>query len=588
MTKKVMADKTFIIYSPNFLSENKFNLNESNFNYTLNIGDQKLIEGKECKFLIVGNVIAKNAYFNELMHYTQEELVMHLYHLYASEFINYIKGNFIILIVKKNSVEVYNDHHAIRKFYYYIDNKFWAVSNCFKSLNFLLKPKFNPLFPAIQALFQHPVCGITISEKVFYSENATVFSANENETKVSNYWLPETLIKSQDKKVSLNELVNTFNLSIANVLKYFPSDNISATLTGGRDTRSVLACLLYNKKQPNLFTFGYPQGRDVIISKLVSSKLKLPFSNHNINKLDKNTYGALVKTIIEIGNPFIHLHRAHRLDAIIKETSKQKINLLFMGCMGGDYTKGVSFNDYIVTEFMRVYFFDSTITLREKIINCLKKNYIKYNDELIQKLEELINSLDFLKVDDFKKSEFYLAFKFIGSLHDVQDINIFQQYSNEVINPFMDIEFLDKLFRSEYSLLSNQRNSKNIFKKLKGGELQASIIKTHSYQLSNIALANHYKPKDILGNRLLYVVKRLFYKLTKKKNNPTFSYDAWFNDYLKEQIQNNSESEILDYYNTSKLKLDLNNNEHKSNEGYWHKFSNPVNLLLYYNYLTTK
>ena len=529
------------------------------------------------KIIIDGSVIPRNAYFSKLRKYKPFDLIDILYHKYGDRFTDYIKGNFNILIFQYDQFVIVNDHHSLNKFYYYNKNKNFIISNNYSQLINTSNYSINKLAGALFALFQHFVEGQTIFKDVLYSRPSTLVSFKSMDICINQYWDRLSLIKNNTNKNDINKIIENFNEVIKNYISYYNSKKIHLTQTGGRDTRTILAALLANGYKPNLFTFGFPKGRDIIVSKKISKKLNLEFHNPYISDPNYKKYQKLVDEISLMNNPLINLHRSHRLDAIKKQKKKYKsIDMLFMGAMGGDYIKGVSFNDYIVSKFFRKYFSKSE-DYKKNIKQILDENFIKYDDELLNNIYKIVKEITIFKQENFKEKEFLIAFDIIGSIHDTQDIEIFRKYSDHVICPFMDIDFLEILFNSKFSMLHNNRDSKNLFKQLQGGELQATMIKSFSPKLANIEFASGYTANELLGNKIIYLMKRLYYKLFKIKSYSTFPYGNWFNPFVLNNIKN-IDKRLLSQYNIKQLIQSLNSSKKSNTEGYWHKFTNSINL----------
>jgi len=509
-----------------------------------------------------------------MLNFKSYELIAKLYKKYGQNFINHLKGSFIILLVVDDKIILYNDIHSLEKYFIRNSGGKLIISSNVLLMNTVHRLELDPLYPAVLALFQHPVSGLTMFRDLSYSEYATEFTF-DGEVKIKKYWSPEKLIEAGRDKYSMNDLIDLFRNIIGDYIDFFRPETVSLTLTGGRDTRSVLAALLYLNIIPHSFTFGNPYGTDVITAKNICSNLNLPFSNHYIKDIDEKIYESLINGILFFGDPLVSLHRAHRLDAIKKEhEEKEKSDMLFVGAMGGDFIKGVSFNDYIVTEFIRSYLFSKKDT-KSLIKEILSKHYVKYDENILNKLTELTISLKFLNRQDFKRSEFLLAHSFIGALHDSQDLFIFSRYFNHVVSPFLDIDFFEALFQSRFSLFDNFRSSKNPLLKIKGGEFQANLIKCLFKPLAYLPMANNYKPIDLLRSKYIYALKRFYLRIKHPGTVPTFSYDNWFQKYIKSAYLTLS-SEIHSFYNLDKLIYEVNNSNHQTTEGYWHKYSNPV------------
>lgn len=536
---------------------------------------KKVLESNDLFIFLKGYVIPRNSEFQYSKNLGQLHLIKHLLQQYGSDFVNHLKGSFIIIIHTQNEFSVFNDFHAIKKFYFSCEKELSLVSDSLPLLAEITNAKKNDIYPAILALFQRPVQGVTPFDGIEYSQNACFLKITCSRFYKDNYFSPVEFIENTSPKYSINELVQQFSTSTKNALDYLNINTLSVTLTGGRDTRSVLSAVLQESLKINSFTFGLPNGKDVIASKSVSQAINIAWNNYYIKKIDSESYSVYANELLSYHDPFIHLHRAHRLQAIKMEVEKNNPDMVMMGCMGGDYSKGVSFNDYIVTEFMRLYFFDSR-DLSDKIEYILSKHFIRYDNNTLEQIRVFIDKIQFLKQPYNNLREYLIAFSFIGSLHDIQDINIFEKNETTVFNPFMDRDFFEYLFNSEYSLMFANRNAKGLFAKLKGGELQANIICTNSKTLGRLPLANLYTPQDILGNRLKYLMKRIILQLLKVKDTPTFVYGAWFKEYIQNELKHIDEQRINDIYDMDSFHDKFEKSNHATHEGYWHKFSNVI------------
>lgn len=237
-------------------------------------------------------------------------------------------------------------------------------------------------------------------------------------------------------------------------------------------------------------------------------------------------------------------------------------------------------DDYIVSEFVRLWWFENKRN-KNILYEILEKYFYKDNINL----ESIINYLNSQTYNSFENKglEFAIVQTIIGTLHDYQDITIFNDHIKYCVVPFMDIDFLYKLFSSTYSLFDNFQTSNNPFKKMKGGDLQCQIIKQMYPLLADLDFAQQYTPNDLLGNQLLYIIKRIRIKLlNKRKNYPGFPYENWFVEFIK-SYRNKIPEELNEIFDINLMYTKLNEDQHKIKEGYWHKYSNIIMISYYLN-----
>ncbi|MBD3314435.1 MAG: hypothetical protein GF344_01500, partial [Chitinivibrionales bacterium] len=572
-------DDAFLLSSCTKLDFSRHGLVKAGSNgcFTLYTPPAKTVRFQNTTVFIAGYVIPRHSGFASYKNLGQHELVYRLFCSGLRTLQDSIKGSFVLIIFQNDTFYVLNDIHAMHKVFVCRAGHTTSVSNSMDVLAGCGEFAINSFYPAVQALFQHPVGGMTIYKEVEHTPPASFIVVKDN-VKVSRYWQPESLL---ERKTScrISEFTELFRDVINEYFVYLQPDNVSLTLTGGRDTRSVLAALMNLGVTPHTFTFGFPDGKDVVSSAEVAKRIGLPFSNHYIERLESDEYMRLVREIIACGDSLVHLHRAHRLDAIEKEAGCcNGIGMLFTGAMGGDYIKGIAFDDYITTEFLRRRLLGSEKTER-LIPEILDRHFVRRTPGLMEAMQDLAAALPYLNQKSFKSAELLIAHSFVGSLHDTQDLRLYRNYADYVVSPFMDIDILEGLFQTPCSLLHNDRNARNPFQRLRGGELQAHLISILYPPLALIPMANQYKPKDLLGNRALYCLKRLYLQLVKVKDTPTFAYAEWFRNMLKGLVVG-MRGDLYQYYDFERLLVNLDSAVHQTHEGYWHKFSNPAMIAL--------
>ena len=263
-------------------------------------------------------------------------------------------------------------------------------------------------------LFEHYAEGYTLYEEIRYSKYASKIEIDTC-VKFSKYWDSSQLLKMSRFKRSFAELANDFCEIIDGYEQYLGSNQSVLTLTGGNDSRLILASLMNLGIKPNVMMYGNPESYDGYIVKLIVEKLDLEFKNFYNTKMEKH-FPLLAEQIIQIGDSMINIHRAHRLDAfqrVIQENSSQT-NLL-VGNMGGEYIKGVMYDDYITSRLYREWSFSKAQNI-QKIKDVLKRNYFVLSDDATAELCDEISSYEFLKMRG-KNKEHSHQYDFVGAVH---------------------------------------------------------------------------------------------------------------------------------------------------------------------------
>ena len=404
--------------------------------------------------------------------------------------------------------------------------------------------------------------------------NTAIFSLFHHNISSQNkgniFSFPEVNLNSREKKIDLHDIASTLKEIIKSNSHKRDSD-ISLTITGGMDSRLILSCLLKAGIKPNCFTYGNPNTSDVIYAKNLCKSFGLKFQNVCQETPTKEWYYKWVVETIKRDQGNSHLHRAHRTAAIAEHTEAYKPKILFTGHMGGEGLRGLTYNNYFASPFFE-WVNEGKMQPLEAAKKVLKNYFIRTENIHWDELLEEVLQLPWMQHDK-QTNKYYFLYELVGKIHHAQDIRLYKTYVPEVIPVFLQKEYLEALFNSPYHFLNKKQG---IWGRLQNPYVHSKLIEYIYPPLLDYPLANGFSPKDYLRGLWYVVPKKLYNNLkSKKKYPPTFPYGQWYVDFVKEHAQNIS-PEIWELYNKKKYMYALENNHHQTNEGYWHKFSNPI------------
>jgi len=531
---------------------------------------------------IDGYIIPREFCFTEYKHLRETALVMTLFKKYGVDFIRYIKGIFNIILIKDESFFLFNDRHSVKKFLVYEENGKFIVSNSLSIISDQVALEIDRENAALFCLVSHFVNGNTLYQNLTYSKPATVIEFNKS-LNIRHYWIPGELLQSGEKIRSLKEFSENWRILIKNFLEYFNPRQIALTLTGGNDSRLILATLLTLKAKPKLFSYGDPLSSDVLTAKRIAEATNLKFSNHFIPEPTEDWFRKSSLELIEQGNSLLNIHRAHRYDAAMNEKEIcPNVDLAISGLMGGEYIKEPGFNDLVLPKIFKEI---SEKKNYQKRLKLLQSKLIETGIDqstvdlelILRRIEEFLSQTDHLNT---KQKIFVLTYLYYGATHHTQDAQIFNTVLNRGMNPYMDIDFLEALSSSEFWYL-NKRN--RIYRKL--FHSKPMVLLTHSLcpKLSDIPYAKkgEYSANDLLGNPFIYLIKRLIRKLAsiRKKSPPNFPMGDWLFQFCLNEVNSihNGVDRLFEngFLNESLLAL-----KNKKQEKDWHLITNPINLSL--------
>lgn len=410
--------------------------------------------------------------------------------------------------------------------------------------------KLNPHNISLFSLFHHDVSELD-SYKIAFSKQ---------------------LLSNTNSKISIDsqELNQQLIQIIKNKITESNSTKIGLTLTGGLDSRVLLAILLHLGIKPICICYGNSTSRDVQIAREICSRFGLVF--YNPIEADEHVvlYKEWTKETLKISEGEAHLHRAHRYQAIKLAKEKFEIQVLFTGHFGSETIRGYSPNNYMTSSILNNL--NSSINIEKDNLEIeLKKYFVQTELVDFEIVKNQILQLPWLQGTPDENIFFYLQ-NLVKDIHHLQDIDLYKKQINSVYPVFMLDEVQELFSKSKFHA---QRNLDRTFKSLHYLDFYYQFIRTVYPSLLEIELSNGYRPNNYGKGKIVYGMNKFILKyMNKKKSNPTFKYGDWFHNFLKSEFEN-LDTEIWNYYDKDNYEKSLFFGNHQTNEGYWHKFSNP-------------
>ncbi len=559
--------------------------------YLTNLIDQ--FDDNEKPFIYIeGYIIPRIAYFDEYKELSKEDLVIKLFNKYGLDFIKYIKGIFIIVILFKDRFYILNDRHSVKKCFVFSKNNDFFISNSLELLseNFNLKIDYENA--AIFSLISHFIDGATLFKNVSSSRPAELLKLEDCKVEMSSYWSPVEMLKSRKiNNISLDIYAEKWKEIITNYVSYLKPRGISITTTGGNDSRMVLAALLSEKIRLHSFTFGDPKSYDGIITKQIKETINIEHDNYFVKHPTSEWFEKQAEKLVRFGNSLINIHRAHRNDAIEKEHNNYPLSeMIFTGLVGGEYLKKPNYNNIqipvLISQILNTKKEKEAIELIDNCLILKGLNIENVNTKRIyKKIKRFIDYGDGL---NSKERKFVYVYLFYGSAHHTQDSNVFANSVTYVVNSYMDIDFLELISGYKKWYINKKFN---FFDQMFNSGFLVGITDKLAPELSTIPYAKKgkYTANELLRNKLKYLVLRFSYFCNKDKETypANFPMGKWLYYFSKEKI-NNLNDEIASLYDSTFLLEQLEKVKTKSREESWHIITNPVNLDMIYEFYKKK
>ncbi len=190
-----------------------------------------------------------------------------------------VSGHYTVINWDNDNIQIYNDLLGIRQFYHFNHKSSHIFSS---SLELIIKysgiKEIDYFNLSSRIYLNNQLDQSSIFDKIdrYGAGSFAVINRNNNTLQIKRNSFVLSLTKNTPNEFhSLNE--SALNLE-------FKNKNIAVALSGGIDSRYLLAIALKMNKTPDLFSFGNPNHPDNIISKKIAKKIGFNYTNLNFSE----------------------------------------------------------------------------------------------------------------------------------------------------------------------------------------------------------------------------------------------------------------------------------------------------------------
>lgn len=445
------------------------------------------------------------------------------------EFLINVSGHYYLFYFSggDSSLLVSSSLFSIFPLFYYKNDESILISSRLRLITNYLPLLNNPdkKFIVEQILFNYPLFNNTIFQDIKLCPTNNYIKIEKNNlnfikhTDATEFYITEPK-KGKDSVEELRSLfVDRFKI-------YVPEDKIAISFTGGFDGRTLLSCAKFYNKEFTTFSVGTRNNDDIYVPQENANLLGIPYKPFllDVKNYIENDYYNTGQELIDLTSGFSNLLYVHFLYSAKK--LRKESNYLFAGYFGSELFRALhlagAVNSKELVSFFRETDEDKWI---HSIIHSPKLKYL--NIKLFhEEIEEIIEELRKYKIDNYRNfnslNKFFYKYVLEEIFRKIFGPQIFSQ-SNfiNVRTPFLDIQFIIELFKSEIAGVNNDFFTHNPLKRIKGQLLYANIISKAFPELALIKTQKGYTPNDLLtlmGNfniLLPYILKKIRRKTEK-------------------------------------------------------------------------
>ncbi|MFA5337273.1 MAG: hypothetical protein WC330_02965 [Candidatus Omnitrophota bacterium] len=519
----------------------------------------------------------------------QPSEVCDFYNKFNTEMVQYIKGNFVIIVYddfKKELVFLSSKLNVSPLFYCYKNNNF-IFSSSIQAIFCLsdMPLRLNERAAMEQVLFYHPLSDRTYFKDIFQFPPATILKVNQSGLKTKKYWDTKSLVEFDKLIPEDDALRKCLDLMRKNInLCISDTDIFLISLTGGFDSRTNLALLDRSPKDFLCYSYGMPGSKQIKIPTLISEALGLNYKAIFLEKDFEEKYEEYALKALEYSDGTAPISHANFPYALEKLSTFSKINIT--GLFGSEIIKPFyKANEQLSQEAINLFLSNNFDKEFSKTIAKLNKKWF-LQPNIINKYAEEIRE-DFRKkyisgLAGFDKRIMLYIFFIEEAIRKyfMREIRI-ERYCVDTRIPYFDDDFLELIFKTPFSAICKGIGKKNIFSRRNSQVFYAKIIQAAKPVLGNIITDRGYVPHSLLLPPILRAVKILPAYLKQKmfdriKNNDTFKTEQWTKNIISKYIGKLNNDDI---FSSMPIKNFANNVDVKDNFRFLSVFS--LRLWLY-------
>lgn len=309
-------------------------------------------EKKDLLMFITGECYLDNNVYNNLLHKGHQfdpnnaSFLIHLFEEYRDDFLANLNGwyNGIILDLNAKKAIIFNDRYGVRRIYYHENKDSFIFSSEAKSLlkafHFLRKVNY-------ESIGEYLIYDCVSENRTYFSEIYLLPPGSKWEFRHGNldknkYFSPEELENQTilTEKQFFEELRGTFKRILP---RYLFGKNIGFSLTGGLDTRTIMASIYPSPKELNCYTFGgmYRDTFDVRFAPRVAKTCKQTYQLIKLNdEKFLEEYPFYVEKAIFLSDGLVSVDKA---DVIyFNKLSRSVAPIRITGVYGSQVLKNIS------------------------------------------------------------------------------------------------------------------------------------------------------------------------------------------------------------------------------------------------------
>jgi len=526
------------------LDQNEFKNSKTN-SYTKSQLIRSESENEKYSLFLHGKVFYRKEYSHDSTGSISEQDLLYQLVMNGESFLKKLKGEFLIFLYdsQNKSVKLYTDQLHAYTYYYYFSDSLLIISSSFSEIISILRDnniqlKINNHALIEYYLFDYILNNETFIENIYETGPGEIIELKKNKISIDkhydvfkdlNFSGPDT-----DQIAGIEILKDVFNHNV-NISIQRP-ETIAVALTGGYDSRSLIASLGNNFKEYQYYSYGKPESWDIMIPQLIADKIGLNYKPFLLGSEFEEQFTELGEKALMLSDGTGRLTNANYV--YIYSSFFPGKSSIMTGLFGSELIKRISGPNLAMNS--KVLALLTSKDLEKTVISQLKDTWQDnfFSQEFINPLAEAVISkvLAHELVNNRlpQNQKVFLHFLRLGIPKYFQKELKIQSPWVSNLHPFFDLDFINALMKTPFPNVYSWNLKKSLVKNLKTHKLYGALIDQKPV-LSEFISTHGFKPKYLRHKIYTPLLAMDFYRYKKKIKADS---SMTFNDLNQKALQN--------------------------------------------------
>lgn len=403
--------------------------------------------------------------------------------------------------IQENYIEITPELFGLSPLFYYSNDNFVCLAseiNLLKNkLEVSLKLSINKRFIVEQNLFNYSLFDSTLYKDIhLVPANCKVI--------IKDRVIIQQLLNIEDyfcdNPLSIKKSIHSITDQFIDISKSKIRSGDYISFTGGFDGRSLLSLALFFDKQIQTYSFGSAVNPDVLLPQKQALILNVPFLPITLDNEQYYSYyirdGLNDLLSASANSNLMQIHWFYASTILAKKT-----DTIVAGFFGSEIFRSAHIAGQFTSPNLISYFknFEDNSWIQD-LRNSTTLNFLpigNYSKELESIIEDLMLYKE--KIKSLSENQRFYKYIFDESFRKFFGLQFIQAMRRNVnvISPFLDIDFLKSIFKTELAGINNDFFTHNPFKRFKGQLFYAELMRKTNPTLYSLQTSKGYSPMDL-------------------------------------------------------------------------------------------